>query len=95
MDFPDDLDGEMKTVSRSGAHASFFIVSAYSFMVSWITPEIFSLETLGRSGVRIMDPPVWKETAISSPTFKCANSIIAESKMIPWEFPTLVIVFVI
>src|SRR5689334_16672359 len=52
MDFPYDLDGQMKATVRRRAHASFFMVRAYCFIVDLTTFETSCAEGRGRSGVR-------------------------------------------
>src|SRR4030095_5055612 len=48
----------------------------------------------GWMGVKTIEPPGWIVTFTLSPTLIRARSISAASKMIPWELPTFVMVFV-
>src|SRR6185369_5271346 len=58
-----------------------------------LTPlETSARDGRGRSGVSVMVPPTCTSTFTSSPGLRWANSSKAESKIIPWELPTLLIV---
>ena len=69
--------------------AAFFLIKRLA-VVAAVSGSI-----AGWMGVKTIEPPGWTVTFTLSPTLIRARSISAASKMMPWEFPTFVIVLVI
>jgi hypothetical protein len=69
--------------------AAFFLIKRLA-VVAAVSESI-----AGWMGVKTIEPPGWTVTFTLSPTLIRARSMSAASKMMPWEFPTFVMVFVI
>src|SRR5262249_38542992 len=68
--------------------AAFFLINRLAIVAA------VSGSIAGWIGVKTIEPLGWTVTFTLSPTLIRARSMSAASKMMPWEFPTLVIVFV-